>query len=73
MRPFERLPLWAMASTLPPVFSSYAAIHFHRSLGLSLPNGLMVVYGSTSMAFAPLSRKMTLRCKLLPPVFEVHS
>ena len=39
MRPFERLPLCAIASTLPPVFSSNASIHFQRSRGLSLPGG----------------------------------
>ena len=44
--PFDRLPLWAMASTLPPVFSSKAAIHFQRSRGLSLPGG-SVVKGTT--------------------------
>ncbi len=43
MRPLLRLPLWAMASTSLPVFSSVAAIHFHRSSGLSLPSGFSVV------------------------------
>ena len=68
-----RLPLWAMASTSPPVFSSNAVIHFQRSTGSSLPSGFMVVYGSICRAFVASSRKTTLRCRLLPPVFEVHS
>src|SRR5262245_45424786 len=39
MLPLLRLPLCASASTSLPVFSSVAAIHFHRSRGLSLPSG----------------------------------
>ena len=54
MRPLLRLPLWAMASTSLPVFCSVAAIHFHRSTGLSLPSGGSVVNGSTRLACAPL-------------------
>ena len=73
MRPLLRLPLWAIASTSLPVFSCAIAIHFHRSAGLSLPSGFCVVNGSTRRAMSPLPRKMTLRCRLLPPVFEVHS
>ena len=67
------LPLWAIASTSLPVFSSVAAIHFQRSSGLSLPNGLKVTIGTTSPACAPFPRKMTLRCRLLAWAFEVHS
>ncbi len=33
----------------------------------------MVVYGSTWRAEGASSRKTTLRCRLLPPVFDVHS
>src|SRR5688500_19064957 len=73
MRPLLRLPLCASASISLPVFSSAAAIHFHRSRGLSLPSGFMVVNGSTRAAFAPFSRKMMLRCRLLPPEFDVYS
>ena len=45
-----------MASNSPPVFSSYAAIHFHKSRGFGLPCGGVVVYGSTRLAFVPSSR-----------------
>ena len=73
MRPLLRLPLCAIASTSLPVFSCVTAMYFHRSTGLSLPSGGSVVYGSTSAACRPSPRKITLRCRLLPPVFEVHS
>ena len=42
-----------------------AAIHFQRSSGLSLPNGLKVTFGTTRPACAPFPRKTTLRCRLL--------
>src|ERR1700735_737250 len=73
IRPLLRLPLCASARISAPVFSSTIAIHFHRSRGLGLPSGGRVVYGSTRLAFVPLSRQITLRWRLLPPAFEVHS
>ena len=39
MMPLDRLPLWAMASTSPPVFFSYFSSHVHRSRGVVLPWG----------------------------------
>ena len=73
MRPFERLPLCAIASMRAPVRVSTSVIHFHKSTGFGLPSGGSVVYGSVKLAFEASSRKITLRCRLLPPSFEVHS
>ena len=62
-----------IVSTGLPDFSSAAAIHFQRSSGSSLPQGLKVTRGTTSLAWAPFPRKRILRCRLLALLFEVHS
>ena len=70
MRPLERLPLCGIAMSCPPVFASYAAIQSWSFSGASL---FQDEKGNTWSALSFPSRKMTLRCRLLPPGTVVHS
>ena len=70
MRPLDRLALCGIASSLPPVFSSYFAIHSQSFSGSSL---CQAENGRIWSALSLLSRNRMLRCRLLPPGTEVHS
>ena len=59
-----------MASTWPPVFFAYASMYFQSSAGSELSKAEK---GRTWFTRSALSRKMTVRCRLLPPGAEVHS
>jgi hypothetical protein len=73
MRPVAQVAVVRDGEHRPPVFSSYAAIHFQRSRGLSLPSGGQRVNGSTWTRLRAVVAEDDVAVQVVAAVFDVHS